>query len=139
MCSVREKRRRSYSRRGARYSRTGWRFRWMWSHSPSICFCRTSNSLWKCSSNVSPASRTIGNSHSDGGHLPHNFRVAPIVEASHVTRGQWMRDHQQLAFLQLAPGARIAVAQFDEINWAIILRTPSARLNLRYPLVHLYE
>jgi hypothetical protein len=50
-----------------------------------------------------------------------------------------MRDHQQLALLQLAPGASVSIAQFDEINWAVIFGAPPSWLDLRDALIHLDE
>jgi hypothetical protein len=50
-----------------------------------------------------------------------------------------MRHQQQVAPLQLAPGASVPLPQLDEKDGPIVFRTPSTRTDFPHPLVHLNE
>jgi hypothetical protein len=50
-----------------------------------------------------------------------------------------MWNQKQAAILQFAPGTRVAIPQFDEIDRPVIFRAPSAGLNFSHILIHLHE
>src|ERR1700683_4671946 len=125
------------SKRGKSFSRTGLRFLCPRIACLPNCFSRTSGSVWKSCAFASSIVRRIGNPHSDGRHSPDHFGFGFIIELANTAWRERMRDQSQLVAVQLAPRARIAVSQFDEINGPIVLTPPWKCLNLVHALINL--
>ena len=66
----------------------------------------------------------IDNAHGHGGHATDNFRLVGISVRSNLQPGNWVGNDVQLAPVQLAPAANVAVAQFNKVDGAIMFTGP---------------
>jgi hypothetical protein len=71
--------------------------------------------------------------------LADNLRFFSVIETANAAGRERVREEQEVALLQFAPGTSIAIAEFHKINRAIELSAPTERLNFAHALINLHK
>jgi hypothetical protein len=79
----------------------------------------------------------INHTHGNPCHLSNDLSVSSIRDLTNAAGREWVSEQEKLIALQLAPGTRIAVAEFNEIDRTIEFSSPLGSLNLPQSVVDL--
>ena len=80
----------------------------------------------------------IRKANSRPGDLPDDFYFLG-GEPPDLAGGQGMGKKPKRPIVKLAPAAAVTSAQFDEVDWTLILCVPSARRDFPYPWIDLHD